>query len=373
MTKASQLVVVVLLSQPLFGCDPCFGRTSCPDTDAKAFSAAGSSATGAEVANLAGGGGNSTSLAGRRGGSVATFGGAGGSVASSVPSTPWTASIGGMSGSDAGPTEISGSGVGGPRSASVEPPDSPSGVTIGTLTDTTAELAWKDESDNEDGFEIGTCRSAGIATADRPDGGYSFPVCPEHDFQKVGSVQSDESTFELVGLQPETEFSYFIRSYNTLGSSGVVGVMFKTKASKPCHTEIQLHITKRWNHQILCLGASEPTPTEFVYAAEVTIFSNRRINLTSKVEHGAVTAIPADPFETDINLEILCKDINQGFCRIPSNAYTECECRGQVRQCERLEGPTLHIPGNLCEPQVLDLGAICDELMWWPDRQSDGP
>jgi len=79
-------------------------------------------------------------------------------------------------------------------------PAPPSNLTAEALTSTDVRLAWQDNSNDENSFEIEQRVGAG-------------------PFQRVATVGSDVTTVLLEGLQPETSYGYRVRSRNASGAS----------------------------------------------------------------------------------------------------------------------------------------------------------
>ncbi|MDB4303911.1 fibronectin type III domain-containing protein, partial [Desulfosarcina sp.] len=79
-------------------------------------------------------------------------------------------------------------------------PIKPSLKPVETISDTELKLKWIDRSDNEDGFLIRRKKEGGLYTV-------------------IDSVETDVETYLDEGLEPETTYSYKIKSYNEAGNS----------------------------------------------------------------------------------------------------------------------------------------------------------
>ncbi|MEN8203326.1 MAG: fibronectin type III domain-containing protein [Bacteroidota bacterium] len=95
------------------------------------------------------------------------------------------------------------------------PPDAPSNLTFGTVTSSSIELNWTDNSDNEDGFEI--FRSI-----------YSWG-----SFSSIGTTAAGVTSFNSTGLTSNTTYYYRVEAYNAGGSSSYVSGNEKTLPEIP--------------------------------------------------------------------------------------------------------------------------------------------
>jgi subtilisin family serine protease len=82
------------------------------------------------------------------------------------------------------------------------PPDAPSGLTATPVSSTQINLAWTDNSSNEDGFYIERCTGAGCV-----------------DFAHIGSTPAGAMSFANTGLSASTTYRYRVRAFNTAGTS----------------------------------------------------------------------------------------------------------------------------------------------------------
>jgi titin len=80
-------------------------------------------------------------------------------------------------------------------------PTAPSSLTATTVSNTQIDLAWADNSGNEDGFKIE--RKTGAAGT----------------YAEVGTVGANVASYSDNGLDPATEYFYRVRAYNTSGNS----------------------------------------------------------------------------------------------------------------------------------------------------------
>ena len=81
-------------------------------------------------------------------------------------------------------------------------PVSPSGLEVNDKSATTINLSWEDHSDNELGFKIE--RSIGTSST----------------FTEQGKVGPNITTYTSDSLTPNTQYTYRVRAYNTIGDSG---------------------------------------------------------------------------------------------------------------------------------------------------------
>jgi len=95
------------------------------------------------------------------------------------------------------------------------PPDAPGNLTFGTVTSSSIELNWSDNSDNEDGFRI--YRSTSI-------GG---------DYSPVGTTTAEATSFNNTGLTSNTTYYYRVYAYNTGGSSSYISGNERTLPDVP--------------------------------------------------------------------------------------------------------------------------------------------
>ncbi|HEV8537007.1 MAG TPA: fibronectin type III domain-containing protein [Candidatus Limnocylindria bacterium] len=82
-------------------------------------------------------------------------------------------------------------------------PAGPTDLVATAVSPTQINLAWTDNSDNENGFNIVRCQGD--------------PEC--FDFGQVGSVHPGITTFEDTGLTPGILYRYLVQAFNTEGSA----------------------------------------------------------------------------------------------------------------------------------------------------------
>jgi fibronectin type 3 domain-containing protein len=85
--------------------------------------------------------------------------------------------------------------------APTSPPNAPSGLTATAITPTQVNLAWKDNSTNENGFAIEQSTD-GI------------------NFTQVGTANVNATAYSVVNLQPSTTYTFRVRAFNAIGNSG---------------------------------------------------------------------------------------------------------------------------------------------------------
>jgi len=103
-------------------------------------------------------------------------------------------------------------------------PNNPTGLSASNITQNSARISWTDNSNNETGFEIGTC--SGLTTS--TGAGYSY--C-ESGFNRVAVVSANVRTYTFTNLEAETPYYYYVRAYNSAGSSDNRQVSFTTSAA----------------------------------------------------------------------------------------------------------------------------------------------
>jgi hypothetical protein len=83
------------------------------------------------------------------------------------------------------------------------PPVAPSGLTATMVSSAAIDLAWLDESDNEDGFRVERCEGAGCGS-----------------FVEIGQVGAEVTSYSDDGLAASTTYTYRVFAYNAAGLSG---------------------------------------------------------------------------------------------------------------------------------------------------------
>ncbi|WP_224984848.1 fibronectin type III domain-containing protein [Geomonas agri] len=81
-------------------------------------------------------------------------------------------------------------------------PTAPSGLTATAASGSQINLAWADNSTNEQGFKIERCAGAGCS-----------------DFSQITTVGANVTTWSNTGLTASTSYSYRVRAYNLAGDS----------------------------------------------------------------------------------------------------------------------------------------------------------
>jgi len=98
-----------------------------------------------------------------------------------------------------------------------EPPDSPSSLTVTTISDTRIDLSWTDNADNENEFKI-----------ERGPNGLSFT--------EIATVTTDLTTYNDTGLDASTTWHYRVKAANSLGDSGYSNIASTTTGpAAPIH------------------------------------------------------------------------------------------------------------------------------------------
>ncbi len=96
-------------------------------------------------------------------------------------------------------------------------PGAPSNLTAKAASASQINLAWNDNSGNEDGFKIMRCQGAGCTT-----------------FSQVGTVGAGVTSYNNTGLSTATSYSYQVRAYNSAGTSAASNTASATTASASC-------------------------------------------------------------------------------------------------------------------------------------------
>jgi titin len=82
------------------------------------------------------------------------------------------------------------------------PPNPPSNLTATAMSSSQINLAWQDNSTNEDGFNIERCQGAGCG-----------------NFSQIAQVGADVVTYNDTGLSASTSYTYRVRAFNADGNS----------------------------------------------------------------------------------------------------------------------------------------------------------
>jgi len=105
--------------------------------------------------------------------------------------------------------------LGGSATTLPDAPAAPSNLMPGILTTSSIQLVWRDNSDNEDGFEIFRSLSLG------------------GPYVSVGTTGPGISTYNDAGLDDDTEYFYRVFAYNTGGISAPVSMSATTLLQVP--------------------------------------------------------------------------------------------------------------------------------------------
>ena len=104
---------------------------------------------------------------------------------------------------------------------SVTPPNAPTEPVVSNITSISATLSWTDNSDNESGFQIGTCTGLVLL-------GNNGALSCLTGFTQVAQVGANVTSYTFTGLSADTTYSHFVRAYNNTDSSANTGVKFTT-------------------------------------------------------------------------------------------------------------------------------------------------
>lgn len=108
-------------------------------------------------------------------------------------------------------------------------PAAPSDPAVSSITANSSVFSWIDNSDNETGFQIGTC--TGLSSVDSL-GRYRCAT----GFSQIGQVGANVTSVTLTDLNSDSTYSYFVRAYNSAGSSNNIGIEFTTAAGMQTKT-----------------------------------------------------------------------------------------------------------------------------------------
>jgi hypothetical protein len=100
---------------------------------------------------------------------------------------------------------------------SVEPPPAPAAPSSLSATATSSsviDLAWKDNSNNEDGFRIERCQGSDCSS-----------------FAEIATVGANVTAFQNTGLSASTSYSYRVRAFNAGGNSAYSNTATATTAA----------------------------------------------------------------------------------------------------------------------------------------------
>ncbi len=99
--------------------------------------------------------------------------------------------------------------------APTEPPAAPAGLTARTVSASSIALAWTDNADNEQAYEV-----------ERSPDGLAW--------QQIAELPANAAAFSDAGLLPDTEYAYRVRAVNAAGVSAYTGVATaRTSAEAP--------------------------------------------------------------------------------------------------------------------------------------------
>ncbi|MBI2819466.1 MAG: S8 family serine peptidase [Acidobacteria bacterium] len=102
----------------------------------------------------------------------------------------------------------------------VIPPAAPSDLTLPSITYNQINLAWTDNSTNEDGFRIERCMG-------------TMTSCTDPGFLQIGEVGPDVNTYNSNGLAAETTYTFRARAFNAAGNSSYSNPTEGTTAPAP--------------------------------------------------------------------------------------------------------------------------------------------
>ncbi|MGH7453549.1 MAG: fibronectin type III domain-containing protein, partial [bacterium] len=111
-------------------------------------------------------------------------------------------------------------------------PTAPSGLTATAVSNTRIDLAWTDNSNNEDGFKI------------------EIKAGPSGTYTEIAAVGANVTIYSSTGLEANKQYFYRVRAYNTVGHSAYSNQVNVTTLSDPPAAPSDLTATVESNTQI---------------------------------------------------------------------------------------------------------------------------
>ncbi len=105
-------------------------------------------------------------------------------------------------------------------------PTAPSSLAATAVSSTQIDLAWVDNSDNEDGFQIERCTGLDCA-----------------GFAQIAQVSADVNVYNDTGLAADTSYNYRVRAFNSGGDSDYSNTAQATTEPAPSSPDITLSVT----------------------------------------------------------------------------------------------------------------------------------
>lgn len=137
--------------------------------------------------------------------------------------------------------------------AAPTPPADPSGLGATVISSTQINLAWIDNSNNEDGFKIEGCSGVSCSS-----------------FAEITTVAAGVTTYQNTGLTASTPYSYRVRAYNAAGNSGYTLTASGTTLVAPPAAPSNLTATVMSDVQIN-LAWTDNASTETGFRVEVAV------------------------------------------------------------------------------------------------------
>ena len=138
-----------------------------------------------------------------------------------------------------------------------EVPNAPSNLTATAVSSSQIDLAWTDNSDNEDGFKIE--RKTGVAG----------------EWAQIDLVGADVTTYNDTDLDPETEYYYRVLAYNTIGDSDYSNEANATTEAEGGGEHI---------YNFVGIEASDPDYNAYACDVDVFTFAGSSNNRNSQLE-----------------------------------------------------------------------------------------
>ncbi|MEM7234339.1 MAG: fibronectin type III domain-containing protein [Planctomycetota bacterium] len=98
-------------------------------------------------------------------------------------------------------------------------PSAPSQVSVTDVSETSATIRWRDNSNNEDGFELVACSLVD-----------NFGNCAR--YRRIATARANATALTISGLRPDQSYDYDLRAYSDTGVSTHVSVRITTRSDR---------------------------------------------------------------------------------------------------------------------------------------------
>ena len=105
------------------------------------------------------------------------------------------------------------------------PPAAPTNLTLSVVSYNQINLSWSDSSINENGFEVERCKG-------------TLASCANVNFVKIAQVGANITTYNNIGLQGQTTYTYRVYAFNSGGSSAYSNSVQATTLPAPPSTQV---------------------------------------------------------------------------------------------------------------------------------------